>query len=261
MLLESLTYELSSLFVTLTYDDEHLPKDGSVSVRELQLFMKRLRRKLGRKVRFYGVGEYGDLSGRPHYHLVLFGLGDVGHMVPAIPMVAPPPCDCVICASWRDEEGVPKGFSYVGELTAESAAYVASYTTKGVLHESVAGKAPEFARMSLRPGIGAAAMSFVREALNGLPASVARPGGDVPRAVRQDGKLWPLGRYLSRKLRTSMGLGESVPDAVLARVYGALQVELSQAGGRSRRDSRRKHGEQRSVARRNLNNLKKGVGL
>lgn len=61
-----------SSFVTLTYDDDHLPKDWCVSVRELQLFLKRLRRA-GFSVRYLACGEYGEKNFRPHYHLILFG--------------------------------------------------------------------------------------------------------------------------------------------------------------------------------------------
>lgn len=59
-------------FITLTYDDNHLPSDGSVDVREWQLFAKRLRQRLG-PFRFYHCGEYGEEKGRPHYHAILFG--------------------------------------------------------------------------------------------------------------------------------------------------------------------------------------------
>ena len=64
----------SCCMVTLTYDDEHLPQDGSVSRREVQLFMKRLRKAVAPcRVRFFACGEYGDKFGRPHYHIMLFG--------------------------------------------------------------------------------------------------------------------------------------------------------------------------------------------
>lgn len=61
-------------FITLTYSDEHLPHDGSVSRRELQLFFKKLRKKLGKKkIRYFACGEYGDENKRPHYHALVFG--------------------------------------------------------------------------------------------------------------------------------------------------------------------------------------------
>lgn len=61
-------------FLTLTYDDDHLPEDGKVSVETMQKFWKRLRfRKEVPKIRYLCCGEYGDLGGRPHYHALVFG--------------------------------------------------------------------------------------------------------------------------------------------------------------------------------------------
>ena len=68
-------------FLTLTYDDEHLPADGA-SVRDVQLFWKRLRKKLENagnvrynpKFKYFLVSEYGDQRGRIHYHAIVCGL-------------------------------------------------------------------------------------------------------------------------------------------------------------------------------------------
>lgn len=59
-------------FLTLTYDDEHLPEGGSLKPKDLQDFWKRLR-KYGRDFKYYACGEYGGKFGRPHYHAILFG--------------------------------------------------------------------------------------------------------------------------------------------------------------------------------------------
>ena len=142
-------------FVTLTYDDDHLPSDNSVSVRDFQLFMKRLRKELAycdRKVRYLACGEYGERNGRPHYHLLLFGfcpsdLVDfsgfgVGHVYTSM----------LLSRLW------PFGFHSVGSVTEQSAAYVARYTVKkaktlnGVRED---GRTPEFIVSSRRPGLGA----------------------------------------------------------------------------------------------------------
>lgn len=66
----------SSCFVTLTIDDEHMPSNGSLEKRRLQLFFKRLRKSLGdRKIKYYACGEYGENTYRSHYHAIIFGLG------------------------------------------------------------------------------------------------------------------------------------------------------------------------------------------
>ena len=78
---ESLFWD-HNVFVTLTYDDDHLPWHGSLVPEHLQLFVKRLRKALSgvqvapgsvhRPIRFFGCGEYGSTSKRAHYHLLLF---------------------------------------------------------------------------------------------------------------------------------------------------------------------------------------------
>jgi len=61
-------------FITLTYDNEHLPKNASLVKRDFQLFMKRLRKAYPAvRIRFFHCGEYGEQYGRPHYHAILFG--------------------------------------------------------------------------------------------------------------------------------------------------------------------------------------------
>jgi hypothetical protein len=66
----------NAVFATLTYDDDHLPPDRSISKDELQRFIKRLRKELGdRKIRYFACGEYGETTNRPHYHAIIFGLG------------------------------------------------------------------------------------------------------------------------------------------------------------------------------------------
>lgn len=82
---EASSWEHNS-FLTLTYADEHLPKDGHLIPRDLTLFLKRLRKhsrtpsSVVRRdpmggIRYFGCGEYGDRHNRPHYHLLLFNYG------------------------------------------------------------------------------------------------------------------------------------------------------------------------------------------
>ena len=65
---------VSALFVTLTYDDEHLPKNSEglpiLCKKDIQDFFKRFRHIY--QVRYFGCGEYGLTTARPHYHLILY---------------------------------------------------------------------------------------------------------------------------------------------------------------------------------------------
>lgn len=129
----------ASCFATLTYDDKNLPAHGSLSVKDCQLFMKRLRKNTGKKIRFFLGGEYGEKGQRPHYHVILFGLGREDR--------------AVIELSWG------LGIVHVGDVTPDSAAYVAGYTLKKLSGErageyALRGVVPEFGLMSRRPGIG-----------------------------------------------------------------------------------------------------------
>lgn len=153
----------SSLFVTLTYDDKHLPPDGGLRYRDFQLFMKKLR-KTQPRARFYMCGEYGDQFKRPHYHACLFGV-DFLDKVPD----RKSPSGELLYRSPTLEKLWTLGYSNFGAVTFESAAYVARYVMKkmtGPLQENTYKRvdadtgeihqvSPEFCRMSLKPGIGA----------------------------------------------------------------------------------------------------------
>jgi len=150
-----------SCFVTLTYSDEHLRP--SLHYPDFQKFMKRLRKKFG-KVRFYMCGEYGEQFSRPHFHACLFGVYFDDRVV-----WKRLESGSILYRSAALEALWPFGFSSVGDVTFESAAYVARYVMKKVTGDRadvhynrvdvVTGEevqlVPEFNRMSLKPGIGA----------------------------------------------------------------------------------------------------------
>ena len=177
-------------FVTLTYRDKsecnekqlrngyHVPDDWSLNKKHFQDFMKRLRKFFApEKIRFYACGEYGSVCqhgidtdlvkcplcrvGRPHYHACLFNCtfpdraaygsrnGDLRFTSPTLERI------------WK------YGFVDVGEVTVESAAYVAGYCLKkvtGVAADDwymnfdtdgvITFLTPEFSLMSRKPGIG-----------------------------------------------------------------------------------------------------------
>lgn len=143
-----------SSFLTLTYNDNELPADGSIDVRPLQLFMKKLRKsRPGRKLRYLASGEYGEELGRPHYHMCLFGEDFAADRIRWKKTAY----------GWlyKSEElnalwGL--GFCLIGNVDFESASYVARYTVAKVNGESAPGHygplRPEFLVASKGPGIG-----------------------------------------------------------------------------------------------------------
>jgi len=149
---EASLHEASS-FLTLTYSREFLPVDGSISVRECQLFLKRLRAAVDPvKIRFFLCGEYGEKLGRPHYHAIIFGFDFPDRVRIGGSDDRPLFRSDLLDRTWQN------GFASIGSVTTESARYVANYSLKkvtGVLAAGhYAGRVPEFVLMSRRPGIG-----------------------------------------------------------------------------------------------------------
>lgn len=149
-------------FVTLTYDDAHFPPAGSLVLADFQKFMRRLRKAIRpRKVRFYHAGEYGTQFGRPHYHAILFGFDFPDKVASTLRRGFQVWTSALLSSLW------PSGFSEIGSVTYESAAYVAGYVVgasgKGVIGVDCDGVARqlkrEYSTMSRRPGIGSGWLS------------------------------------------------------------------------------------------------------
>lgn len=185
-------------FITLTYDDDHIPLRGSLDKSHLQKFFKRLRKKYG-SFRYFASGEYGDYSDRPHYHVIIFGLdflddrykhsttgrGDVLYVSPSVTKI------------WG------KGHVVISQFTYQTAAYTARYVVKKVTgkmsseHYSrvcpftgeIYQLVPEFALMSLRPGIGASWYNRFRDDV--FPSDF----------LVHEGKKHPVPRYYTNKLK------------------------------------------------------------
>lgn len=160
----------SACFVTLTYEDAHLPPNGALVYRDFQLFMKRLRaafpvRPGGQKpIRFFMCGEYGPLNLRPHYHACLFNIDFRSDWIPAGKSAA----GAVFYSSRRLSNLWGLGFATVQALNKSTAGYTARYVMKKVLGQEAelaySRSGPdgpvqvpaEFCRMSLKPAIGQA---------------------------------------------------------------------------------------------------------
>lgn len=152
----------NNCFITLTYSDEFLPRDKSLNVKHFQDFMKRLRKEYGPGIRFYHCGEYGEKYQRPHYHACLFNFDFPDKQV----------WKRVRNSTYYTSESLQNlwGFGYctIGEVTFESAAYVARYILKKQTGKTAYLKyteldydtgeilneiKPEYTTMSRKPGI------------------------------------------------------------------------------------------------------------
>lgn len=143
----------NNCFITLTYDDNH--NKGSLDKRDLQLFWKKLRKEIDLPIRYYAAGEYGDETKRPHYHACLFGYDFPDKQL------WKKLDNTELCVSENLNRIWGKGYCVVGNVTYDSACYVASYINKKILGGSkeellqhYQGRQPEFSLMSRKPGIG-----------------------------------------------------------------------------------------------------------
>lgn len=160
---EASLYE-NNCFITLTYNDENLPKDNSLCVEHFQLFMKKLRKKYGKGIRYFHCGEYGENFGRPHYHACIFNFSFRDKK-----LLKTLENGTKYYVSEQLNELWEYGFTMIGDVTFESAAYVARYITKKITGknafehynkinyetgEIIAERRPEYVTMSRKPGIG-----------------------------------------------------------------------------------------------------------
>ncbi len=169
-------YHTDMYFITLTYDDFHIPlsyyvddstgealQSMSLCKRDFQLFMKRLRKSQPEnQIRFYAAGEYGSQTFRPHYHAIVFGLklsdlvfykfNKLGQ-----PLYTSQYLESIWCNTSSDSKE-RLGICVVAEVSWETCAYTARYTAKksGTLDDEFYDKfnmEKPFTLMSRRPGI------------------------------------------------------------------------------------------------------------
>jgi hypothetical protein len=214
-------------FITLTFNEENLPDDHSIRKEHLQKFFKRLRKHLGVDIRYFACGEYGKQNNRPHYHAIIFGYdfpdkylfsksrnGDLYFRSPTL------------------EKAWKFGHSVIGNMTFESAAYVARYVMKkrkgdqdeideyyklldtetGEVHQLE----PEFCLMSRRPGIGKTWLEKFKS--------------DTDKDfITIRGKKMSLPKYYDNLLEQ---LGEDLQDRKLKRMQSVNKEDQTLARGR-----------------------------
>lgn len=195
-----------NVFVTLTYDDEHLTKDAHLNAAHLTNFIKRLRKAAGENrgqkigtdsrsnIRYLACGEYGETTQRPHYHAVLFNCGfrdafQVGGELFESPELK---------RLW------PYGANRIGQATAASATYVGQYAMKkqgrGDFNPLTGEERPApFLRMSLRPAIGLDWLRrYSQDLLHGFMVDAQGTKRPIPRYYRKktDELNWQLSEQI-----------------------------------------------------------------
>lgn len=119
ILMEFHSFDQKGLFVTLTYDNEHIPEHGTLRKLDLQKFIKRLRKDLyPRKIKYFACGEYGSTTNRPHYHLIILGVTDNDANI--------------IRKNWTYCNWRYLQKSSIGSVTVDSIQYVCGYVQKKI---------------------------------------------------------------------------------------------------------------------------------
>lgn len=233
----------SNAFVTLTYNDETIPlrklSDGRIAgtlvPRDLQLYLKKQRKRYdketGEKMRFYGCGEYGGKTWRPHYHYAAFNFPvcqrgqTLQHRRTGRRLWAE--C-CPVCRMVGDTWGF--GDIEVRALDPGKCGYVAGYVTKKMTKKEDArllGRHPEFSRQSRggRAGQGGIGFSAVKKIGDIIELNIPRSQFlDIPSVLKFERKALLLGRYLKTKLREDLG----ITDKELERIRWENSVRAVQ---------------------------------
>lgn len=162
-----------AIFLTLTYNNENVPRSDSGALtlckRDLQLFFKRLRKFFSdRKIRFYIAGEYGPRTFRPHYHSIVYGL--TLSDFPDLRLIGSNELKDPYFSSPTLEKIWSNGFVLFSSVSYKTCSYVSRYVLKKRFRSDFSpfdDRLPEFNLSSRRPGIGFTnAYKYVSSGLN-----------------------------------------------------------------------------------------------
>lgn len=191
--------------LSLTYDPDHLPPGANLCRRDLQLFLKRLRKKISPvKIRYFGCGEYGTLNLRPHYHLII-----LGWQPSDLELLKTTKKGTVLYRSRFINEVWGNGICAVACVTPESVRYSCKYMQKLFFVKNLDSRVPPFTCMSTHPGFG------FHESLRYLKND----------SIYLDGKRRRLPRYYL-KVAERFGLTEEVAEIKKNRVLMAKAGQL-----------------------------------
>lgn len=183
-------YHVEKMFITLTYNNSNLPKNNSLVKKDLQNFIKTLREKLDReskiKIKYFGAGEYGEKTQRPHYHVLIFG-----YKFKDLKFLKKTQSGNKIFRSPTLEKLWRKGISSIGKVTEESCMYVSQYSMKKLnsKNKKYETRLPEFTLMSTREAIG------LKWLLNNWEKMIEDG------CIKNKGYTYPIPRYFMKQIK------------------------------------------------------------
>ncbi len=199
ILQEASTTPFRSWFLTLTYDDDQLPrsKSGEPTLRkkDVQNWLKRIRKTA--PVRYFAVGEYGDITNRPHYHVAIFPASNQEYLF--------------------YEQQWKKGHTLTTELIRGRCAYLARYTVKkhnqSYIDDTAQDIEPEWSIQSRKPALGyQMAQQILSSYQNKEGSDRLAKRGDIEKLIRLEGKKYPIGRYGIKLIREALGIPSNYAD-------------------------------------------------
>lgn len=200
-------YSVDSTFLTLTYDEFNVPYNYYLQPEDLTKFLKRYRKRLGHKIRYFAIGEYGDKTWRPHYHLAIFSKKKLERCARNCEdMRKRDACtgDCTPMLAWA------KGnTSVTPTLNQELAGYITGYIKKKATKERRINRPNEFQRSSKgrgEGGIGKRAIEEIGDQLGSDP----RAKQTLIRSINLGGRSRPIGGYLQEQLSNKLGHDDSL---------------------------------------------------
>jgi hypothetical protein len=159
-------------FVTLTYNDENVPygeTEQTLHKKDLQNFIKRLRKSLNTKIKYYAVGEYGTKTERPHYHAIIYNIPE------------------------KETDKIAKAWGLGNTDTKKANGAMVRYCTQYLIKripKEETGRLPEFALMSKRLGDNWLSPHKIKHYKEKL----------VPHITETGGNILPMPRYYRDKI-------------------------------------------------------------
>lgn len=230
--------ERHDFFLTFTIAPDHIKHVAGGPTLDKKDFLKwwKAHQRKTRKFRYLAVGEYGDLRQRPHYHMVVFGatLEEAR----------------TILKDWK--KGYTDWHVETCTLNAQRANYICGYTVKKLSKSDPEGYGegvePEFRSSTHFPAIGSACVApMVRRYRGTAGQAVLSQRGDVERAFRYDGKIYPIAPFILGKIRAELGISESAviredenPAHLMFHSYEAEQCLEKRLAAERRHDAKTK---------------------
>lgn len=253
LILEETQHEKTS-FVTLTYNDDNLPNNEELTKKHPLAWIKRIRKAYPtREIRYYLCGEYGDNTSRPHYHIVLFGIGfpykGLAEYYQRNQLNKYPDSVVEVLNYWK------KGNIHFEEANPQLLEYSCSHIVKSIAGgrpiKTLNKKVKEYHSMS--PGLGRNAMDAIVSWLSTEKGvEHYRKLGDVPPTVRINKKIVPIGKYLRNIIRRKLHLPEVQTDEAI-KLRALTELPPTQ------KEIRRINDKRKALSQTNFNHSRRGL--